>query len=276
VEENHEFLLAMNRSEAMKRMDTIAWPFQFEFTQSIRGLSIGAPVEFRGIVIGEVKSVSIFLNQAQDEFRFPVTIVLYPNRLLAMLKAGSGEYRVDEEGRRARWDKIVAKGLRGQLRTGNLLTGQVYIAMDMFPDAPEAHMDWTATPPLIPTIPGGFEEFQATLTSIARKIEKMPIGEISADVRHTLQSLNRTLVSADQAVKRLDKDISPTAKATLEDARRTLTAAERTLAGDAPLQQELRVSLRELTRAAQSLRQLTELLERQPESLLRGKKETPR
>ncbi len=160
------------------------------------------------------------------------------------------------------------------VQTGNLLTGQVYIAMDMFPDAPEAHMDWTATPPLIPTVPGGFEEFQATLTSIARKIEKIPIGEISADVRHTLQSLNRTLVSADQAVKRLDKDVSPTAKAMLEDARRTLTVAERTLAADAPLQQDLRMTLRELTRTSQSLRQLTELLERQPESLIRGKKET--
>ena len=276
AKENHEFLLAMNRADAMRRTDTIAWPFQFEFTQSIHGLSIGAPVEFRGIVVGEVKSVNIFLNQAQDEFRFPVTIVLYASRVLAMLKAGSGEYRTDEEGRRTRWDKIVAKGLRGQLRTGNLLTGQVYIAMDMFPDTPEAHMDWTATPPLVPTVPGGFEEFQVTLNSIARKIEKMPLGEISADVRQTLQSLNRTLVSADQAVKRLDKDISPTAKATLEDARRTLTAAERTLAGDAPLQQDLRVSLRELTRAAQSLRQLTELLERQPEALIRGKKEASR
>lgn len=276
AEENHEFLLAINRAEAMRRADTIAWPFQFEFTQSIRGLSVGAPVEFRGIVVGEVKSVNIFLSQAQDEFHFPVTVVLYPGRLQEMLKAGSGEYRTDEQGRRTRFDKIVAKGFRGQLRTGNLLTGQVYIAMDMFPDAPEAHMDWAATPPLIPTVPGGFEELQATLTSIARKIEKMPIGEISADVRQTLQSLNRTLVSAEQAVKRLDRDVSPAAKSTLEDARRVMNMAERTLATDAPLQQDLRSSLRDLSKAAQSLRQLTDLLERQPESLIRGKKETSR
>jgi paraquat-inducible protein B len=194
--------------------------------------------------------------------------------VLAMLKAGSGEYRTDEEGRRIRWDKMVAKGLRGQLRTGNLITGQLYVAMDMFPDAPEAHVDWTANPPKMPTVPGGLEEFQTTLTSIARKLEKMPIGEISADVRRALQSLNRTLVSAEEAVKRLDKDVSPRAKATLEDAHRTLTAAERTLAADAPLQQDLRMTLRELTRTSQSLRQLTELLERQPESLIRGKKET--
>lgn len=202
--------------------------------------------------------------------------MLYPSRLLAMMKAGSGEYRTDEEGRRARWDKVVAKGLRGQLRTGNLLTGQVYIALDMFPDAPEAHMDWTATPPLVPTVPGGFEEFQATLASIAKKIERMPLEQIGGDLRQALQSLNRTLVSTDQAVKRLDKDVAPTAKSTLEDARRMLTTAERTLATDAPLQQDLRTSLRELARAAQSLRELTDLLERQPESLIQGKKESKR
>src|SRR5262249_3642844 len=106
AEENHEFLLADNRAEAMKRVDTIAWPVQFEFTQSVRGLAIGAPVDFRGITVGEVKSVNISLNQAQDEFRFPVTAVLYPGRLMAMLTAASGEFRTDEEGRRIRWNKL--------------------------------------------------------------------------------------------------------------------------------------------------------------------------
>ena len=276
AEEHREFLLAMNRAEAMKRADTISWPFQFEFTQSIRGLSIGAPVEFRGIPVGEVKEVNIVLSQAQDEFHFPISVALYPGRVLAMLKAGSGEYRTDEEGRRARWDKMVAKGLRGQLRTGNLLTGQVYIALDMFPDAPEAHMDWTATPPIVPTVPGGLEQLQTKLTSIATKIERMPLEQIGGDLRRALQSLNRTLVSTEQAVKRMDKDVSPTAKSTLEDARRMVNTAERTLATDSPLQQDLRSSLRDLSEAAQSLRQLTDLLERQPESLIRGKKETSR
>src|SRR5262249_28074074 len=196
AEENHEFLRADNRAEAMKRVDSVALPFQFRFGQSIRGLSVGAPVDFRGIVVGEVKSVNIELNQAQNDFQFPIGVAIYPGRLLAMLKAGSGEFRTDEEGRRPRWAKVVAQGLRGQLRTGNLLTGQLYVAMDMFPDAPEARIDWTASPPMIPTVHGGFEQFQATLTSIAKKIEKMPIGEISADVRRTQQSLNGTQVSA--------------------------------------------------------------------------------
>ena len=276
AEENHEFLLANDRAAAMKHQDTVAVPFQFHFSQSIRGLSIGAPVEFRGIVVGEVKSIDIELTEAHNEFRFPIGVVLYPGRLLAMLKSATSEFRMDEEGRRIRWDAMVTKGLRGQLRTSNLLTGQLYVALDTFRDVPEAKMDWTATPPIIPTVAGGLEEFQSTLTSIAKKIERMPLEQIGGDLRQTLQSFNRTLVSTEQAVKRLDKDLAPTAKSTLDDARRMLTTAERTLATDAPLQQDLRMSLRELARAAQSLRELADLLERQPESLIQGKKESKR
>ena len=275
AEANHEFSLAIDRATAMKQ-DSIAVPFQFHFSHSIHGLSVGAPVEFRGIVVGEVKSIGVELTETHTDFRFPVGVVLYPGRLLAMLKSATKEFRMDDEGRRIRWDAMVSKGLRGQLRTGNLLTGQLYVAIDMFQDVPEAKMDWTSTPPTVPTVAGGFEEFQSTLTSIAKKIERIPLEQIGGDLRQALQSLNRTLVSTEQAVKRLDKDVAPTAKSTLEDARRMLTTAERTLATDAPLQQDLRTSLRELARAAQSLRELTDLLERQPESLLQGKKENKR
>jgi paraquat-inducible protein B len=275
VEANHEFPLANDRAAAMKQ-DGVAVPFQFHFSHSIHGLSIGAPVEFRGIEVGEVKSIGVELTEAHNDFRFPVGVALYPGRLLAMLKSATNEFRMDEEGRRIGWDGMVSKGLRGQLRTGNLLTGQLYIALDMFHDVPEAKMDWTSTPPTVPTVAGGLEEFQSTLTSIAKKIERMPLEQIGGDLRQALQSLNRTLVSTEQAVKRLDKDVAPTAKSTLEDARRMFTTAERTLATDAPLQQDLRTSLRELARAAQSLRELTDLLERQPESLIQGKKENKR
>jgi len=91
-----------------------------------------------------------------------------------------------------------------------------------------------------------------------------------------MHSLNRTLLGAEQAVTRVGKDVAPAAKSALDDARRLLSTADRTLASDAPLQQDLRTSLRDLSRAAQSLRELTDLLERQPESLIRGKKESKR
>jgi paraquat-inducible protein B len=251
--------------------------FVMYFPDSLRGLAVGAPVEFNGVTIGEVKSIRIeYVEEARQAkpAKFPVTAAIYPGRLRAMVVEGMAAPGPAEQ--KARFDGLIEGGLRAQIRTGSLLTGQLYIAIDTFPNAAPAKIDWTKNPPVLPTEPGTMKELQATLMNISKKIESMPLDQIGENLRVALQSLNRTLVSADQTVKRLDKDVTPAAKSALEDARRMLNTADRTLASDAPLQQDLRTSLRELTRAAQSLRELTDLLERQPESLIRGKKESSR
>ena len=73
-----------------------------------------------------------------------------------------------------------------------------------FPKATPAKIDWTKSPPVFPTQPGMMVELQATLMNISKKLEDMPIGQISADLRTALQSLNRTLIGAEQMVKRMD------------------------------------------------------------------------
>ena len=276
AEENRVFFLAATRSEAMKRPDTLAFPAVMYFTQSLRGLSVEAPVDFRGIVIGEVKAMNVELNETKSGFRFPVTIAIYPERLLSLIKGGipgESELPRDDANRRARWDQLVAHGFRGQLKTGNLLTGQLYVAVDFFPDAPKAEIDWTGPIPVLPTAPGGMEEMMTTISNIAKKIEQMPLDEIGGDLRQNLASMNRTLNSADKLVKHLDAEITPAAKSALEDARKTLQTAEKTLAADSPMQYETQELLRELNRTAQTLRLLAEYLERHPEALVRGKKE---
>ena len=276
AEENHEFHLATTRSEAMKRADTITFPAVMYFTQSLRGLSVGAPLDFRGIAIGEVKALNVELNENKNGFRFPVSVAIYPERLLSLMKhgpPGESEFPQDDASRRARWDNLVANGFRSELKTGNLLTGQLYVAIDFYPDAPKAEIDWTGPVPVLPTISGGFQELQETISNIAKKIEKMPLQEIGTDLRQNLVTLNRTLNSADKLVKHLDADVTPTAKSALEDARKTLQTAEKTLATDSPMQHELQEMLREVNRTLQSLRQLGEYLERHPEALIRGKKE---
>jgi paraquat-inducible protein B len=275
AEENREFFLGLNRAEAMKRPDTVAILMTLYFAQSLRGLSAGAPVEFRGINIGEVKAMNVEPNEGETSFRFPVTVAIYPERLLSLMKGGTYDHVDPSDGaaRRARWDVMVARGLRGQLKTGNLLTGQLFVNMDFFPDAPKAEMDWTKSPPVLPTIHGGLDELTATVANIAKKIEKMPLDEIGADLRQNLVTLNRTLNSADKLVKRLDAEVAPAAKFALEDARKTLITAEKALAADSPMQHETQELLRELNRTAQSLRLLAEYLERHPEALVRGKKE---
>ena len=170
-------------------------------------------------------------------------------------------------------DQMVEGGLRAQLKSGNMLTGQLFVGLDFFPNAPKAKIDWNTNPPQFPTTPGSMVELQASITQILKKLEKLPLDETVADVRQTVQTLDATIKSADKMVKRLDAEVVPEMRAALEDARKTLGAAKQTLSADAPLQQDLREALREMARAAQSLRVLTDYLDRHPESLIRGKQE---
>jgi len=271
VKENKEFFLAKTKSEAMLKKDEISLQFVLYFTGSLRGLSVGAPVDFRGIPIGEVKRMNVETNEDLTGFRFPISIAVYPERLMALMKTRPGEFRTDEAQRRARWDRMVAQGLRGRLKTGSLLTGKVLVTLDFFPDAPPASMDWTKDPPVIPTVEGGLEEFEAALASIIKKIERVPWEDIGTDVRQVLVTVNRTLNRADQLVKHLDTELTPAATSALAEARETLKSAERTLGTNSPMQYEMQDTLRELNRASRSLRLLTEALERNPESLIRGK-----
>ena len=268
------FPLFPNRDAALKQPDREVLMFTMYFGESLRGLTVGSPLEVNSVTLGEVKGIKVEFDEQRKQFLFPVDVALYPGRMRAMMRHAVADPTPAEQ--KARLDTLITSGLRAQLKTGSLLTGQMYIAMDFFPTAAPAKIDWTRQPPVFPTEPGTLVELQATLMNISKKIESMPLDRIGADLRTALQSLNRTLVGTEQAVKRMDKDVAPAAKAALDDVRRMLNTADKTLASDAPLQQDLRSSLRDLAKAAQSLRQLTDMLERQPESLIRGKKETSR
>jgi paraquat-inducible protein B len=268
------FPLFPDRAAAMKQPDREMLVFTMYFDESLRGLTVGAPVELNGVAIGEVRGIMTGFDQQSGRFRFPVDVALFPGRLRALSREKMAEPTPAEQ--KVRIDRLVEAGFRAQMKTGSLLTGQMYITLNIFPDAAPAKINWATSPPEFPTQPGMMVELQATLMNISKKLEDMPIGQISADLRTALQSLNRTLVGAEQMVKRMDKEVAPAAKSALDDARRLLNTTEQTLASDAPLQQDLRTSLRDLSRAAQSLRELTELLGRQPESLIRGKKESTR
>ncbi len=268
------FPLFPDHAAAMKQPEREMLVFTMYFEESLRGLTVGAPVELNGVAIGEVKGIMTGYDSELGRFRFPVDVAIFPGRLRALSRERMADPTQAEQ--KARLDRIVEAGLRAQMKTGSLLTGQMYISLGIFPDAAPAKINWAISPPEFPTQPGMMIELQATLMNISKKLENMPIDKISQDLRTALQSLNRTLVGSEQMVKRLDKEVTPAAKSALEDARRLLTTAEQTLASDAPLQQDLRTSLRELSRAAESIRELTDLLERQPESLIRGKKESKR
>lgn len=266
--ENTAFTLFADRALALKHPDTVVETYRLVFRESVRGLSVGAPVDFRGFVIGEVAALNIELDSATNEVGMVVHIYLYPERFRR--RNADAQVAIDSK---ATLEAMIARGLRAQLRTGNLLTGQLYVALDFFAKAPKAKLDWNAKPVELPVMPASLQELQATLAEITKKLEKVPFEGIGTDLRQTLQSLDRTLQNTDKLVQRVDREVAPEARAAIEDARRTFAAAERTLAADAPLQQDARTALRELTRAAEALRVLADYLERHPEALLRGKKE---
>ena len=264
---NSAFTLFDNREDAMKHAE-VASTFLLVFRESVRGLSVDSPVMFRGVPLGEVTKINLNFDPRGKDFYITVAIRLYPERLRRQQAPGINP----QEDLRAFINELIDHGLRAQLGSGNLLTGQRYIALEFSPKAPKVKVNWSQMPPEFPTIPAGQEDIQAALTRIARKIEKMPLEELTAEVRHTVRTLDHSLQSADRLVKRVDAEIVPEARALLDEARNTLGEAKEVLSTDAPLQQDLQDTLRELSRAARSVRVLMDYLERYPEALIRGKK----
>jgi paraquat-inducible protein B len=282
---NTAFTLFKDRKTALAPTQKEVRKYIVRFKESLRGLSVGAPVQFLGMPIGEVTEVG--LEYKGGDLRPRVEFAIYAYRFaeaftretLAIQKTMTREERTDVMGR-----MVADKGLRAQLRTGSLISGQLYVALDYFPDAPKAKIDMKQEPPEFPVVPGDMEQLEAKIKSIVEKLDKVPVEEIGNDLKKSLETLDKTLKSADRTLSRVDAETLPEAKKTLEDLRRAVTAAERvlnstdnTLLGpDAPAQQELRDALQEIARSARAIRLLADYLERNPETLLRGKnKENP-
>ena len=258
-----QYSLFADRTEAMKQHDVIVDKFVLNFKESVRGLAVGAPIDFRGIVVGEVSAINIHFDQDKKEYSIPVEVNIFPERMVSRDDgAGSSEHRSLD--RRLVADYLVSKGLRAQLRTASLLTGQLYIAIDFFPEAPKAAMDWSRATPQLPTVPGNLQSLQDSITNLVDKLNKIPFEGMSEDLRKTLRD-------ADLLVNTLNNDVAPEAKTTLAAARESLTSANRLMQSDSPLQQSTAETMRELSRTAASIRSLADYLQRHPEALIRGK-----
>ena len=227
------FQLFSTKELAMKAPDDRVDRYVINFKQSVRGLSVGAPVDFRGVTIGEVLSIGAMVDPKDFTIVQPVVINLYPNRLRLKTMANGKPYPPpkNEEERIQRYQRMVDRGFRAQLRSANILTGQQYIAVDFFPDAPKYTINTKDRPLVFPSIPGSFEDIEKSVVGIVKKLDTQ-----------TLPALDKTLKSADAV-----------------------------LASDSPLQMDLRDTLRELTKAASSLKKLADTLDQQPQSIIFGK-----
>ena len=281
------FTLFGDRDTAMAPQISESERYVLYFNESLQGLSVGAPVTILGLPVGEVTAVGLDYVPETHGIRTRVEIMTYQYRFLRHLgkiDAAAMKIMSLEERDKIMQRLVEEKGLRAQLRTGNLISGQRYVALDYFPDAPKARINRAKDPPIFPVNPGKMENIELQLKSILAKVDKMPLEEIGKDLKKTLATLDSTLQSADRTLTRVDVETLPEAKKTLEELRRAVTTADRLLSStdntllgpDAPAQHELRDALQEIARAARAIRVLADYLERNPESLLRGKhKENP-
>jgi paraquat-inducible protein B len=260
AEENTVFTLFANRTQAFNPPPRNPQTYELVFKDSVRGLSAGAPVEFRGIPIGEVADVRAQIDLKTFEFSVPVTIHLDPTRLGVRVVDTSAGADL-ESMRRKLIDALVAHGVRAQLRSGNLLTGAVYVSLDFFPSAPPATIDWSQKPVQLPTTPGQFEATEATVENIIKKVDKMPLQEIGVDLQKAITQLDATLVGA---------------QGMMTSARGTLDNTSNLTEPNSAQVQQLGNTLQEVSRAARSVRVLADYLERHPEALLQGKKGGPK
>jgi paraquat-inducible protein B len=275
------FPLYPTRDEAVKHAETVE-TYLLVFKDSVRGLTVGAPVNLRGVNVGEVTKIDVALDPRNSEISIPVQIQFYPERLVAQYR--NKVQQTKPQNSRAFLDALVAHGFRTEVKSGSLLTGQLFVALDFYPTAPPAKIDWSTNPPRFPVVPGSIDQLQKKLMQIAEKIEKMPLEELAVDARKSIKSLDATLKSAEKLLNNVDAAVVPEARSvlvearqslvdvrkTLEEARKTLGGANKVLSSDAL---DLRETLREVSRAAQSLRVLGDYLEQHPESLIRGKRE---
>lgn len=298
-----QFILYKTRDASKETEITVTVPYVLHFRESVRGLSPGAPVEYRGIRLGTVKDIQFRPDIEKGESFIYVMINLEPQRIPfypdKQMPAGAGDA--------ARLKPWVERGLRARLQTGNLLTGQLFVELDMYPDAAPAEIFFDEEGlPVLPTLPGDLKSITNSITKILAQLEKLPIEEIGRDLQQTTAGVNQLVNSGElqQAVASLSRAatqldsligaangkvgpllgnitrVSAEAETLVENTNAAVQKAEVTLAalngvtsGKGPLGVEILRTLEELRAAMRAVRVMMEYLERHPEALLKGKRD---
>jgi paraquat-inducible protein B len=283
AEENQSFLLFKNREASNEVTYSIREYYMMYFDQSVRGLSPGAPVEILGIKVGEVVKVELQFDMNTLDFRIPVLVYLEPERLNTLVTEEGEVVRGKEKSEeleaidkdRMRDDEqtkeMIARGLRAQLKSGNLLTGQLYVDLGNFPDAPPAELKVDHGYTIFPTIPAPFEQIVNRVDNILKKVEQVPFGEIGKELKVAVKSLTKTLDELKDMSGNINKETIPKVNAALDSLQGAMSSIDTTLGPDSVLNYNARQVTTELSLAIRSIRSLLEYLERDPQALILGK-----
>jgi len=263
------------------------------FEGSVRGLSIDAPVEFKGIKVGSVRDLRLEYHASEGSFRIPVLVEIEPERIAWLDQ--KPEVNMDTI------QTLVERGLRARLQPGNLLTGQLFVELVMQPESPMKLIDTGDEMAQLPTVPGELEQLTSSALGFLTKLDQLNIEEIANELQGTLAGTNRIMNHPDleTAIQDLSASVS-SLKVLLGDLEKRSGKISRNvesaLAAIAPAleqtgntMQTLQSALKpgsqlhfrvirmadELTETARSIRSFVNLLEEEPESVIFGKQANP-
>jgi len=261
VESKHTYKLYHSKKEAKEptyKRELFFWVY---FDESIRGLSVGAPVEFRGVKIGEVVSYSLVGNSDSAEFKIPILIKIEPERFII---TGDKKGTANEISLPV-FEKLLKKGFRAQLQSGNLLTGELFVSLDMYSDVDYVEPKKEQGYYVIPTIPATMQTLKSDVQTLLTRISKIPFEQIGADLEGLLSDIRKgTIPKVDNSVDNVTKLLKSTDKM-INSARKNY------LDNNAMINKKLLKLIDEMSRTTKSIKHLTDYLERHPESLIRGK-----
>ena len=263
----HLFTLYPDHDRIHDQLDLETRQYVMVFQDSVRGLSRGAPVEYRGIKVGQVDDLNLEFHPDHPEGTIPVLVSLEPQRFKV---EGGPAVPAD-----TLLDDLVRRGLRGQLKLGSLLTGSLFIDLTFQHGGPRRSLSRHGAFTELPTIPSSLGALAEKLTRFADRLEKLPLEDLLAQIRAALPVLKTTLQQAQTLMARLDQSTAPQAEATLKQAQATLASLDQVLRSDSPAQGDLRQAMKEFTKAARALKDLADTLERHPEALIFGKGKNP-
>ena len=192
--DNLIFTLHESHESIQKHAYTRKIKFIMFFDSSIRGLSLGAPVEFKGIKVGSVLDVRLEFDRGSTSFRIPVLIEVEPQRIIERGNQGA-------DTSNQIFKTLVERGLRARLQTGSLLTSQLFVELDMHPGSP-INLSGSDTPyPELPTLPtSNFGAITQSAEDLLAKLNAIDIEEVTSVLIDTIETANRTMHSADEAI----------------------------------------------------------------------------
>ena len=286
VKDKHTFKLYANYKDAQSIHYSRELLFWVYFDHTIRGLSVGAPVEFRGVKVGEVVNFSLIEHTDSVKFTIPILIKIEPERFKITGSNTQKGNNVDSDTLK----RLVGKGLRAQLQSGSLLTGELFIDLNLHSDVPPATLKKENGYYVLPSIPATMESLKSDVKSLLANLSSIPFKDIGtelnttiAEIRKelsltlkdirlkTLPSVNDTFASTKTLMRSTNKFVKE-GNRPMRDLSRLLKSAKKNYTdSNGQVNKKLIKLLNELTKTSRSVKHLTDYLERHPESLIQGK-----